>query len=216
MADEQKDPKMMEADARAADDIAAEERKKKAEQAVKNIHALAQFGVLALSTEEGKAAIKKAQDEVMKRREAKDEMAKGVTDAIVGLAMYAYDLVATRVTEDLDAAFRKIQAEEVTTEKLSNAMVEVCGGDLRKILFAKDCFVRIAVQVFGADVMKRLDAKAKEELMRQREEANAAKAQQGTDLEMVPKDATPMRSETDGSVEMQRKCCCGGSCGCHK
>ena len=139
----------------------------------------------------------------MKRREAKDEMAKGVTDAIVSLAMYAYDLVAARVTEDLDAAFRKIPSEEVTTEKLSNAMVEVCGGDLRKILFAKDCFVRIAVNVFGADVMKRLDAKAKEELMRQRD----ASPEAGSDAP----------SGEDGSVEQRHKCCCGGDgCRCHK
>ena len=185
------------------DEAADAERRKKAEQAVKNIHALAQFGVLALSTEEGKAAVKKAQDEIMRRGEAKDEMAKGVTDAIVSLAMYAYDLVATRVTEDLDAAFRKIPPEEVTTEKLSNAMVEVCGGDIRKILFAKDCFVRIAVKVFGADVMKALDAKAKEEIMRQRGESPEAGS-----------DAT---SGEDGSVEQQRKCCCGGDgCRCHK
>ena len=146
------------------------DRRKKAEQAIKNIHALAQFGVLALSTEEGKAAIKKAQDTIRQNSDKKEEMAKGVTDAIIELSLYAYDLISTRVQEDLEAAFSKIPADEVTTEKLSNAMVAVCGDDFRKLLFAKDLFVRIAVKVFGPDVMKELDRKAKEELMSRKAE----------------------------------------------
>lgn len=156
----------------APEAVEAQKRRAEAEKAARNVHMLAQFGVLALSTEKGRDAIKEAQESILKTPrtpETSKERAAQVTESIVALAMHAYDIVAKKVLTDLTAAFKAIPADEVTTKRLADAMVEVCGTDIRKVIFAKDAFMRVAMEVFGPDVMKRLDDKAKEELMAQGE-----------------------------------------------